>query len=64
MRAEFRSDDLVQLPDLIVTTEDETEWRALQLFMRLMDRNQVALKFEFLPPEKDGEDPEDKGEIS
>ena len=36
MRAEFRSDDLHDLPELTVVAESETEWRALQLYLKLM----------------------------
>ncbi len=64
MKAEFRSEDLGDLPDLVITTDDKTEWRALQLFMRLMDSNRVRLTFEFNPPleDEDPEEEDDEGE--
>ena len=60
MKAEFRSEELQDLPDLVVTTDNEIEWRALQLFMRLMDTRKVKLTFEFDAPDvAASEDPEE-----
>lgn len=48
MRAEFRSDELSELPELTVIADNEIEWRALQLYLRLMEcgRRSVSVAYE------------------
>lgn len=51
MKAEFRSEELRDLPSLVVSTDSEIEWRALQMFMRLMNQGLVRFIAEYNPPE-------------
>ena len=51
MKAEFRSEDLGELPGLVVPASTEIEWRALQLFIKLMDLGRVKFTVEYDPPE-------------
>lgn len=43
MKAEFRSDELVNMPELFVVAENEMEWRALQLYLKLMRYGSVSV---------------------
>lgn len=49
MKAEFRSEDMADLPAIVLSASDETEWRAMQLWMRLMNMGLVRLTAEYNP---------------
>lgn len=56
MKAEFKGDDLGDLPALVVSTDSVTEWRALQMFMRLLNQGIVKFTVEYNEPSEDGDD--------
>lgn len=58
MLAEFRDDDTGLnngLPQIVISTQDRTEWVALQLYMRLFNSGKVRLTAEFIRAENPNE---------
>ena len=49
MKAEFHSESLQDLPRIMIHAESEIEWRALQLFMRLMEYGRTGVTASYAP---------------
>lgn len=50
--AVHRGDNLLELPELMVVAETDTEWRALQMYVKLMGYGSVSLHITYDPDTK------------